>query len=216
MTLILVRHGQSEGNAAGIVQGWLDVPLSALGRAQAEATGRRLAGEPLAAVYSSDLRRALETAEALAAPHALPVTPVPELREYGYGEAQGLRWDEVNARWPHDAEDWGAGHIPGEEGAAAFHARVAAAFDALAARHRDDVAAVAIHGGVIVQILGHTLRLPPGERARVAVPNCALTTIAAGSGPRVPPSVVGLNDRCHLATVTVAGERGDGTRAGAT
>ncbi len=204
MTLILVRHGQSEGNASGIVQGWLDVPLSMLGRAQAAATARRLADEPLAAVYSSDLLRARETAAAVAAPHGLPVTPVPELREYGWGEAQGLRWAEIAARWPHDPEEWGAGHIPGEEGGVAFGARIGPAFEALAASHRDDLAAVAIHGGTILQIVAHVLGLPPGARARAAVPNCGLTTIAAGGPSGDRHVIVGLNDCAHLEAVTVA------------
>jgi broad specificity phosphatase PhoE len=201
VTLILVRHGESEGNAAGIVQGWLDVPLSARGRAQAAATARRLAEEPVAAVYSSDLTRALQTAAPIAEAHALAVTPVPALREYRYGEAQGLSWPEVAARWPSSGRVWGAGHIPGEEGADAFRARVAEAFDALAARHRDDVAVVASHGGTMGQILAHLMALPVGAYVHSSTPNCALTTIGAG---RDAPVLVALNDLCHLAEVTVA------------
>lgn len=195
MTLIFVRHGESEGNAARTVQGWLDVALTSQGRAQAESSARRLASEPVAAVYSSPLVRALETAQAIAAPHGLPVATFDGLREYGYGEAQGLRWEAVHARWPHDAEEWGVGHIPGEEGSATFRARVVAAFDVLAERHRADTAVVASHGGAINQLLAHVLRIPVGGRAQLMIANCAITVIDT-SGRQ--PVIVSLNDDAHL------------------
>ena len=195
MTLVFVRHGESEGNATRTVQGWLDVALTARGRAQAEATAARLAAEPVAAVYSSSLARALETARVIAEPHGLAVTALDDLREYGYGEAQGLRWEDVHARWPHDAEEWGVGHIPGEEGGAVFRARVAAAFDVLAERHRREMVVIASHGGAINQVLAHVLGLPVGARAHTTVENCALTVIET-DGRR--PVLAGLNDGRHL------------------
>lgn len=195
MTLLLVRHGESEGNASRIIQGSLDAPLSALGRAQAEATARRLAREPVAAVYASTLARAFDTGAIIAATHGLEPQGIDDLREYHYGEAQGLSREEIYRRWPRALAEWGAGHVPGEEGAARFRERVAAAFDALAARHRDDLAVVAIHGGTIVQVIAHVLGLPPGGRVRSAVANCAITTIATAGGA---PTIVALNDECHL------------------
>ena len=81
--LVLVRHGETEWNAAGRLQGAIDVPLSERGRWQAQCVARRLREEPLAAVVASDLARAMQTAAPLAAALGLPVTPEPRLRERG-------------------------------------------------------------------------------------------------------------------------------------
>ena len=97
MTLILVRHGESEGNTRRIMQGSLDMPLTEAGREQARLVAARLASMPIAAVYSSPLSRAFETAQVIAAHHAVDVQPIAGLREGGRGEAQGLTWAEVTA-----------------------------------------------------------------------------------------------------------------------
>ena len=102
--ILLVRHGETEWNAAGRVQGWTDSPLSDRGRAQAARLAARLAAFPLAAVYASDLSRARDTARALAAPHGLPVLDDPGLRERCYGDWEGLTLSELEARYP-DAWD---------------------------------------------------------------------------------------------------------------
>ena len=80
-TLFVARHGETLDNAAQRWQGWRDSPLSARGIAQAQALARRLASEPLAAIYSSDLGRALQTAHIVATPHGLAPCPEPALRE---------------------------------------------------------------------------------------------------------------------------------------
>jgi broad specificity phosphatase PhoE len=198
VTLFVVRHGESEGNARRIIQGWLDVPLTERGHAQAAAAARRLAPEPVTAVYSSTLQRAKQTAEAIATPHGLEVTALVGLREYNYGEAQGLNWGEVQERWPHDAEQWGLGHVPGEEGVEAFRRRVAATFETLAERHRSEDAVLVCHGGTIVQLVAHILGLPPRVRPRIYHANCAITTVAT-AGER--PALLSLNDWCHVAAL---------------
>src|SRR6476469_1287721 len=89
--LILVRHGRTAWNAARRFQGQSDIPLSDEGRAEAAATALALAGEPLDAVVSSDLSRALETARAVAERR---------LREFAFGEWEGLTWEQIAARYP--------------------------------------------------------------------------------------------------------------------
>ena len=93
MTLLLLRHGESEGNALRVIQGWREYPLTSRGRAQADAAGRHLASVGAVALYTSPLLRARETAAAVEAHSALQAVELPDLREYHFGEAEGLRWE---------------------------------------------------------------------------------------------------------------------------
>ena len=112
-TVYLARHGQSDWNAARRWQGHADRPLTGLGRRQAAELAERLADTPLDAVYSSDLRRARETAEAVATKHGLPLHVLPELREVDVGSWSGLtrleaeeRFPEAFARWRDGGQGW--------------------------------------------------------------------------------------------------------------
>ena len=98
--VLLIRHGQSEGNAEGRFGGHTSTPLSERGRQQAEATARALSSETLSAIYSSDLRRAVETAEPLARSTGLPVEKSSALRERSVGVMEGLTFEEAAARHP--------------------------------------------------------------------------------------------------------------------
>src|SRR5579872_5203496 len=119
MRLILVRHGETACNLEDIWHGWDECDLTERGREQAAAVGARLALEPIAAVYSSDVPRALQTARAIASPHGLEPIPEPGLRERNAGDFEGLRMSEVEARYPTVWEDraadfWGWGPPGGE------------------------------------------------------------------------------------------------------
>jgi probable phosphoglycerate mutase len=147
LTLLLVRHGQSEWNAAGRMQGQIPhVPLTELGHAQAAAAARELAALHPGALLSSDLRRAVQTAEHCATATGLPLTTTPALREQGYGVLEGRPsrelWDVVDWTDPH----WSA---EGGESLAQLHARVAAYLGQLRARPPADVVAVVTHGDTI-------------------------------------------------------------------
>ena len=89
-TLLLVRHGETDWNAAGRLQGHTDRPLNAYGREQAKALAARLAGEDVAAIYASDLARARETAEIVGERLGLAVELDPDLREKDWGNWEGL------------------------------------------------------------------------------------------------------------------------------
>lgn len=104
--LILVRHGVTEWNEQSRYQGQQDVPLGDLGRRQAERLGLRLRDEPIALAYTSDLRRARETAEVALGGRPIAVTESSALRELCFGAWEGLRHDEVAARFPADWEAW--------------------------------------------------------------------------------------------------------------
>jgi 2,3-bisphosphoglycerate-dependent phosphoglycerate mutase len=108
MILFLVRHGESQFNAEGRIQGQLDIPLSELGRCQAAAIADRLAAEPLDAIYSSPLSRALETATAIAARHKVKVQLENRLMEIHAGLFQGLTRLEMMERFPEEERRWTA------------------------------------------------------------------------------------------------------------
>ena len=100
--ILLVRHGQSQGNAEQRFGGHTATPLSELGRRQAAATARALATEDVTAVYSSDLLRAVETAEPLARELGLPVVRTSAFRERSVGQMEGLTFEEAAERYPDE------------------------------------------------------------------------------------------------------------------
>jgi len=96
----LVRHGETAWNTERRLQGHLDIPLNDTGRAQAAATADALADDRFHALYTSDLARAQDTAQALAARIERPVAQITALRERHYGIFQGLTYDEAMTRHP--------------------------------------------------------------------------------------------------------------------
>ncbi len=130
MNLLLIRHGESIANTEGRMQGHFDSPLNDRGREQARALAARLVreGRPVAAVYASDLSRAAETAEILAAGLAAPLHLDARLREYDVGVLAGVIWGEVEFLYP---EFWREMHqsdeyvrFPGQEDNEPFRVRL--------------------------------------------------------------------------------------------
>jgi broad specificity phosphatase PhoE len=147
LTLLLVRHGQSEWNAAGLMQGQTpDIPLTDLGHHQAATAARGLAVLRAGALISSDLLRAVQTAEHCARATGLRFTTSPALREQGYGVLEGRPsrdlWDVVNWTDPH----WSA---EGGESPAQLYGRVETYLKQLAAEPPADVVALVTHGDTI-------------------------------------------------------------------
>lgn len=100
--LYLIRHGQSAGNAEGRFGGHGPTPLSKLGEHQAEVTAKLLAKEGVTAIYSSDLHRAIQTAEPLSRLTGIPITPTTAFRERNVGVLEGLTFDESKQTYPED------------------------------------------------------------------------------------------------------------------
>jgi broad specificity phosphatase PhoE len=98
--VLLIRHGQSEGNAAGRLGGHTDTPLSSRGREQAERTARALSSEDFAAIYSSDLPRAVETAMPLVRATGTELQATEAFRERSVGVMEGLTFEEAAAQHP--------------------------------------------------------------------------------------------------------------------
>lgn len=164
--LVIARHGETEGNRAGVHQGQTDSPLTAAGRSQADALGDELRRRyPAAsAVYSSPLRRALSTATAAAEPLGLAVTTEPDLIEGSLGDWEGLpsaRFDELGFWAKAKADpDFAA---PGGETFRACGTRAAGAFERLARLAKGSAVIVVTHQGPICQGLATLLETPlPG------------------------------------------------------
>ena len=202
MKLLLIRHGESIGNTEGRLQGQFDSPLSDRGREQARALAGRLLreGHAIAAIYASDLSRAAETAEILAAGLAVPVVLDARLREYHIGLLTGVVWREVEFLYPelwhqiHQADAWVP--VPGEEGNEAFHARLAAALAGIQARHEEgDTVAVLAHGGSLGMLLAQLLGMDPRRPLPFRFGNASLSVVEV---IRKRLRLTLMNDTCHL------------------
>jgi probable phosphoglycerate mutase len=151
--ILALRHGETAWNREQRIQGQRDVPLNAAGRWQADRLAEALADEPIAAIYSSDLQRAFETAQALARTTAAPLATDPALRERGFGRFEGETFADVAANWPDDAARWRRREPDfapgGGEPLELFYARCVRAAGVLAARHRGQLVALVAHGGVL-------------------------------------------------------------------
>jgi broad specificity phosphatase PhoE len=164
-TLLLARHGETEWNREERYQGHADPPLNATGRAQAEELAESLADESIDAVYSSDLRRASETAEIVGARLGIAVEQEPALREIDVGSWQGLTKAQIDGR-PWDGETY------------EHHAeRVTRALGEIAARHPDGRVLVVSHGGSLRRVQQAVL----GEPLPV-VEHCTIWTCSLESG----------------------------------
>lgn len=147
--LVLVRHGETDWNLAGRIQGTTDIPLNDTGRRQARLAAGRLDGQRFDAVVTSPMLRAAESAQIIAGELGLPdPEPIAELRERSYGAAEGLERGEIGRRFP-------SGSIPGRERRSAVVARVLPVLRALSARAERGTYLVVTHGGVIGSVMRH-------------------------------------------------------------
>jgi broad specificity phosphatase PhoE len=151
----VLRHGQSAWNAEGRWQGWIDVPLTDLGEAQARSRAAALAADGVRApvVFTSDLQRARRTAEIVAAEIDAAVVADPRLRERNGGDWQGHTPVEIDERWPGLRAQWRRRELaapPGGEGDDVVLGRFDAALaDVLANTAADDDAILVTHGGLL-------------------------------------------------------------------
>jgi alpha-ribazole phosphatase len=171
--LHLVRHGQTDWNVAGRYQGQTDLPLNAVGRAQAEALARQLTGAPFEAVYSSDLKRAQETAETLAANLGLRVQLDRRLREINQGEWEGQLVADIaagyQAAWADRTGDPVNARAPGGESVAEVAARLAEAAGEIARAHPLGPVLIVSHGLALATLICQARGRPLSE-AYQAIP----------------------------------------------
>ena len=200
--VILVRHGQTEWNRVERFRGRADVPLNGTGIAQASLTARRVALEwQAAAVFSSPLSRAVQTARAIATRLDLAVHLHAGLNDIDYGDWQGCTPDEARQRWPEQVRAWySAPHtacIPGGETLAALRRRAMPAVNELTARHPGETIILVGHTVVNRVILLAVLGLGDDRFWRLRQDTCAINVFETDGGDFV---LVSLNDTCHLRT----------------
>jgi broad specificity phosphatase PhoE len=147
-TILLARHGETDWNRDGVWQGWADPPLNETGRAQARELAEQLREVRIDAVYASDLRRASETAEIVAAPHGVPVITDAALREIDIGSWSGLTRAEIEQRFPN-------GERPDGETRDQHAARVLAAVERIARENAGRRVLLVTHGGTMRALHGH-------------------------------------------------------------
>ncbi|MBN9462732.1 MAG: histidine phosphatase family protein [Burkholderiales bacterium] len=191
----MIRHGVTAWNRDRRFQGQTDIVLDEEGLAQALRTGRRLADWPLAAVYTSDLARARQTAEPIAAAHGLPLLVDERLRERRFGCFEGLTHDEIRLEQAGSWQRWQAREPDfappgGGESLRAFHARVESVMRDLARRHAGHTVVAVTHGGVLDCVFrvatGLALEAPRGHELlnaslnRIAWDGLAFSLLAWG------------------------------------
>ncbi len=171
--LILIRHGQTNWNIEGRWQGQADPPLNERGREQARLAAEQLAHFEFAALYSSDLRRAFETAHIIGAAIGLPILTDARWREIRLGMWQGLLSTDIQARYPDEFRRWHASPLavrpPGGEDIATLAARVIPAIGEIAARHPGQRVAIVAHELPIAVAACHAAGLGL-ERLREMIP----------------------------------------------
>jgi broad specificity phosphatase PhoE len=200
---ILIRHGESVWNGERRIQGNQDPALSDRGRRQADLLVAGLTDrfpKSAAAVYTSPLRRAAETAERIAGAFGLPIVPEPDFREMRLGRWEGMTVAEIQAAFPGTYERWLADPLahpaPGGEKLEEFFARVVGAFTRMRESRPGADGVLVSHGGAVKALLCHVLGLDVRALFRIKVDNTAVSVVEVDETTR---RVVLLNDTCHLA-----------------
>ena len=189
-TILLARHGETDWNRDGRFQGQADPPLNEHGREQARKLAERLSAQRFAALYTSPLRRARETAEIVAGRLGLAVEPVDDLQEIHVGSWSGLTRDEVQGRFPAAYARWltfAAGWDDGET-YDELTRRVVAAVLGVARRHPGERILIVTHGGPIRALLAAAEGLTYAEarRSSSVLDNCAVAELAVRNGAFKP------------------------------
>jgi broad specificity phosphatase PhoE len=205
--LFLVRHGQSAGNAEGRFGGHSATPLSELGFEQARVTADALAKENVSAIYSSDLLRAVQTAEPLADLLSIPIVTKPEFRERNVGVLEGLTFDESKQEYPSDyyaLVNRNIHHVITKgESYSNLLDRIRGELREIIRKHRGERVAVFTHTGALCFMTLHLLgAIHRGTKQTpwIITSNCGINRFEI-RGPR-NVRVLALNDTRHLAQIT--------------
>jgi len=178
-SVILVRHGVTDWNRLGLVQGWTDIPLSDPGRAQARRVGEALASHAIGRVITSDLSRAIETAERAAEPHRLPVNSHRELREYHCGEWEGRPYLDIRSDDKERFQNWFNNPetaTPGGESMAVAQRRAVPLLESIVATMGEGGALLVVaHGGINRLIAAHLLGMPLESARRLRQDNGSIS-----------------------------------------
>ena len=204
--VVIIRHGQSQGNAEGRFGGHTDTPLSPRGRKQAQATARALASEKFSAIYSSDLPRAIETASPLAKLAGVPLETSDALRERSVGVMEGLTFEEAAEQHPEQYQallrrDFE--HVlAGGESYRQTLDRASRQLDEAIEQHKGGRIALFAHTGTICILILHlmgALDAPDLKPVWIATANCGIARFDLRDDGFV--RVLCINDTRHLAGI---------------
>jgi len=202
--IIAIRHGETAWNAESRLQGQLDIPLNARGRAQAAQLAPALRDEGIEVVITSDLGRAADTARAFAGPLGLPLQLDAALRERGFGTMEGRTFEEIDRelpelslRWRRRDPEFGP---PGGEGLADFYARSVGTAERLAQLHAGRTIALVTHGGVLDCLYRAAARIELQAARTWVLGNAAINRLLHSPEGFV---LVGWNDHQHLLNLSV-------------
>ena len=197
--LLLARHGDTRLNSARMFVGHTDAELSALGRRQVKRLRDRLAAERIDVIYSSDLKRAVATAETIASRHHLDVITCPELREINYGKVEGLTFEEIQRLYPDVAElclEWNLQlEFPDGESFDEFKQRVSKFLDRLKQHTPEQTILIVAHGGPLRLMVCHLLGIELWHWRQIHIDLASLSIV--DTYPEV--AIISLlNDTSHL------------------
>lgn len=208
-TLIVVRHGETSWNREKRMQGTTDTTLSELGRAQAQALGRRLASHGFSALYSSDLSRARDTARAIAEHTGRKLVVDPRLQERRFGIFEGLTAAEIISRYPVEHACFASRdpeyEVPGGESARMFTQRCLGCLSEIAGRHSGEEVVVVTHGLVLDSLYRAAHGLEHGAPRPVPLINASVNLFGYGASAW---RLVLWGDVTHLAADEVTVYRG--------
>jgi len=204
--VVIIRHGQSQGNAEGRFGGHTDTPLSPRGRKQAQATARVLASEKFSAIYSSDLPRAIETASPLAKLVGVPLETTDALRERSVGVMEGLTFEEAAEQHPEQYQallrrDFEHVLVGGESYRQTLD-RASRQLDEAIEQHKGGRIALFAHTGTICILILHlmgALDAPELKPVWIATANCGIARFDLRTDGFV--RVLCINDTRHLARI---------------
>lgn len=204
--VVIIRHGQSQGNAEGRFGGHTDTPLSARGHKQAAATARALGAEKFSAIYTSDLPRAIETATPLADFTAAPLITTDALRERSVGVMEGLTFEEAAEQHPEQYQallrrDFDHVLLGGESYRQTLD-RASRLLDEAVEQHKGGRIALFAHTGTICILILHimgALDAPELKPVWIATANCGISRFELRDDGFV--RVLVLNDTRHLAGI---------------
>lgn len=197
-TILLIRHGQTDWNLAGRWQGHTDIPLNDTGRQQATLLAKRLAKWPIQAFVSSDLKRAHETAQIIAAKHQQTVHKDPIWRERHVGDFQGNTGEESRKLFPEvwKQEKNGVLEPPNAEPFSDLKKRANEALERVMTQYPQGMTAVVSHGQLIHVLLGLVMGIRDDVYGRFSIRgNTGLSIVTFGSNH---PVVSRINDTAHL------------------
>jgi broad specificity phosphatase PhoE len=204
--LLLVRHGQTPFNRERRFTGWQDPPLTRRGRAEARALRPLLSRQTIDAVYTSDLRRTVQTASLALGRDDLPSVADPALREACFGEWEGLTFDAARERDPDEfaalLERSDAFCAPRGESIPEVHGRVLSFLESAQRAHENQSVLLVASGGPLQILIAHLFSMPIASHWRLTINNCSLSIVDFARGEAL---LTLLNGRSHLSRFRQAG-----------